>query len=100
MRNLRPVLAVLFLAAVPACACSAGACGYPRVVTSCPFGCSDGHCLSDPCGTLACNSPPSSNCLDCYAANSFAPSGTCAKGACSYASTSGSCANGCDQPQG
>jgi hypothetical protein len=97
--------------------CTLGACSFPTTDVHCPHGCTDlGSgltCNPDPCGLVACNSPPASSCVNATTLRSYASSGTCAGGTCSYTSTdkactsppslcyqsAGSCANGqCSYP--
>ena len=59
--------------------------------TTCGFGCSGAFCAGDPCATVTCNTPPSTTCANASTRRTYASSGTCAGGTCSYAPTDTVC---------
>lgn len=60
----------------PTGVCNQGACLYTERRVTCPGGCAVNACVTDPCGNITCNTPPSA---------CFKPAGTCAAGQCHYA---------------
>ncbi|MBK7862729.1 MAG: hypothetical protein IPJ65_29790 [Archangiaceae bacterium] len=74
--------------------CAGGSCTYAPSDSTCPFGCVNGACANDPCAGVSCNSAPARSCVG-NASRTWAASGTCAGGACSYTYTDVPCANGC-----
>ncbi len=69
-------------------------CIYAPTDTDCRslgLGCVDGACV-DVCATTTCNTPPAPRC-DGGAALTYAATGTCAEGVCSYAVTRTRCAD-------
>lgn len=72
--------------------CSAGSCSYAATDTPCPFGCANGACKADSCANLTCNTPPGSTCKDAGTRTTYASTGTCSDGTCSYAATNTACA--------
>jgi len=69
--------------------CSNGTCSYQSHDSSCD--CQGGQC--DPCSGVICNTPPSAICKDENKLTSYASSGTCAGGTCTYESTDGGCSS-------
>ncbi len=69
--------------------CESGACRYEREYEDCPAvaggACVDGACVViDPCDDVACDSPPPPRC-EAGLSLSYASTGTCRLGVCSYA---------------
>ena len=79
----------------PAGTCSDGACSYVSRDTTCAQGCADGACVGDPCAGVTCSAPPSPTCVDADDLRTYASSGTCSDGACSYDSSTITCQFGC-----
>ena len=86
----------------PAGTCSGGACAYALKAegSACDDqdlctgqdACHAGNCV----GTAAtCNTPPAGTCLSSSSYQTYAATGTCSAGACSYAPSTRSCAGGC-----
>lgn len=75
--------------------CVAGQCQYDPIDMTCPAGCAGGACV-DPCASVSCLSPPPTACADANTLRTFAQTGTCANGSCSYQPTDTTCANGCE----
>jgi len=73
-----------------------GQCSYNASVTTCALGCDNGHCVSDPCAGVTCNTPTANSCDDATHLRTYASSGTCAQGTCSYAPTVTTCDFGCE----
>jgi hypothetical protein len=73
--------------------CSAGQCSYASQMVACT--CVAGACTTDPCLGVACSTPPSASCFDESTQLSYASTGTCAGGSCSYTATKTPCAFGC-----
>ena len=72
--------------------CSAGSCSYVATDMACAFGCAGGACKADPCTTgMTCTTPPASICKDASTRTSYATSGTCSAGKCSYTATDSAC---------
>lgn len=69
-------------------------CLYEPVDAACADGCANGACV-DPCATVSCVTPPPIACVDANTLRTWAQTGTCAHGACTYAPTDVSCPNGC-----
>jgi hypothetical protein len=69
-------------------------CLYEPSDTACPGGCAAGACV-DPCANVTCLTPPSAACADANTLRTYAQTGTCSGGTCSYASTDVNCPNGC-----
>ena len=70
--------------------CSNGTCSYTASDVTCPNGCAAGVC-NDSCGGIACNSPPAATCANSTTRRVYASTGTCANGACSYATSDVPC---------
>ncbi len=73
--------------------CSEGVCSYTETSTDCGAEvCTDGACApaGDPCADVVCDAPPVAGC-DGNAALTYAASGTCSDGVCSYTETSTDC---------
>jgi len=79
--------------------CSAGHCAYASTLRGCQFGCDSGRCKDDPCAGVRCESPDANRCEDATHLRVFTSNGTCANGACTYASTLESCEHGCANGQ-
>ncbi|MCZ7685102.1 MAG: hypothetical protein M5U28_42560 [Sandaracinaceae bacterium] len=75
--------------------CSDGVCSYEASEVACPDGCADGACAGDPCAGVTCDAPPSAECFDASTRRTYAPTGTCAGGTCTYAPTDTPCPHGC-----
>lgn len=71
--------------------CSAGNCGYTATDAVCAFGCQNGACNPDPCAGVTCNQPPTALCKDDNTKTTYAATGTCSDGDCSYKSTNTAC---------
>ena len=71
--------------------CSAGSCSYAPTNKTCPFGCANGACKPDPCAAVVCNAPTAAICKTSSMATTYATTGTCTAGTCSYASTDKGC---------
>lgn len=71
--------------------CSAGSCSYTPTNKTCAFGCANGACKPDPCATLKCTTPPAAVCKNATTSTSYAATGTCNAGTCSYAATDAAC---------
>ncbi len=73
-----------------------GSCTYPHADETCPYGCAGGKCVSDPCTSVSCSTPPPPVCSG-ESVRTYSAPGTCTgTGACSYPSTDGApCAFGC-----
>lgn len=76
-------------------ACSDGTCAYSTHDVFCGFGCLNGACKNDPCAGKTCNMPPARDCKDADTARTYASSGACNDGVCTYAATETSCPHGC-----
>ncbi|MCA9514949.1 MAG: hypothetical protein KC635_08405, partial [Myxococcales bacterium] len=81
--------------------CSGGVCSY---VLDDGAACDDGDacttsdaCLAGACGgaAISCVSPPPPTCSDAATRVTYAATGTCGAGTCSYAATATTCAHGC-----
>ena len=75
--------------------CSAGTCSYTSSTTACENGCVSGSCQGDPCAGITCDQPPAAVCSNANTRRSFAGTGTCASGSCSYSPIDTTCADGC-----
>lgn len=75
--------------------CMAGVCSYVVTDYTCNFGCSGDACNPDPCEGVLCLSPPAAHCKNPSTAVSYATSGTCSEGVCSYVPTEVACDHGC-----
>jgi sulfatase modifying factor 1 len=73
--------------------CSAGVCSYASHQIACT--CQSQACTTDPCVGVTCASPPAAICKDANTATTYAASGTCGAGSCSYKPMDTSCAYGC-----
>jgi hypothetical protein len=73
-----------------------GACSYGSSLVDCPLGCANGHCTGDACTGVTCHTPDANKCDDATHLRVFDANGTCAQGACSYASSVTVCDFGCD----
>ncbi len=74
-------------------ACSNGSCTYAPSDTTCAYGCASGACSPDPCAGVTCTTPPASTCAS-GSVVTFAATGTCSGGTCSYAPTTTACPSG------
>ena len=79
--------------------CSEGLCEYVAFDEGCEFGCADGRCNDDPCAGVVCNAPPADTCDDATTLRTYAASGTCTGGDCSYTATTIECELGCSDGQ-
>lgn len=75
--------------------CVAGQCQYTPVDSTCATGCANDACV-DACAGRSCVTPPQAACTDNGTLRTFAQTGSCSLGACSYVSTDTTCANGCE----
>jgi len=75
--------------------CSAGTCTYGNRTEYCSFGCAGGKCSGDPCSGVTCTTPPASYCSGANTLRTFAATGTCSTGTCTYAPTDKTCVGGC-----
>jgi formylglycine-generating enzyme len=71
--------------------CSAGSCTYVATDQDCPFGCANAACNADPCAAVTCNVQPAAVCKGATTQVTFASTGTCTGGTCSYAATDTTC---------
>jgi hypothetical protein len=55
----------------------------------------DGGTGGEPCSATACAAPPATACVDASTLRTYASSGTCTSGTCSYAHSDALCAHGC-----
>jgi hypothetical protein len=76
--------------------CKDGTCEYPYTEQSCPNGCKDGKCLTDPCAAITCTTPDPPKCLDATTLRTYSSPGTCKDKQCSYPHQDQTCPNGCD----
>lgn len=74
--------------------CLSGVCTYTAVDMACASMCSNGACV-DPCANVSCVTPPGPACVDANTLRTFATTGTCGNGQCTYQQTDTSCPNGC-----
>jgi formylglycine-generating enzyme len=72
--------------------CKDGVCSYTEHDIACT--CESDACTTDPCADVTCGSPPTSNCEDSQTRVTYAVSGTCSAGSCSYAPTEVACSGG------
>ena len=75
--------------------CLAGQCQYDPVDSTCATTCSQGACV-DACAGVSCVTPPRPACTDAATLRTFAQTGACAMGTCSYVNTDTTCVNGCE----
>ena len=76
--------------------CDHTMCSYAPTVMACAFGCDSGACKADPCLGVTCTMPPAAHCDGTSATLiSYAATGTCSAGACSYTPSNTTCALGC-----
>ncbi len=75
--------------------CSGTQCQFEQTATACTDRCENGACVNEPCAGVVCNMPPAATCADAQTLMVFASAGTCSQGACSYATVTVPCANGC-----
>ncbi len=68
-----------------------GTCIYAPTTTLCPLGCLNGECIKEPCDGVRCVTPPAASCVDATTQRTYVPSGTCARGECSYLEHSTPC---------
>ncbi|HKO46662.1 MAG TPA: SUMF1/EgtB/PvdO family nonheme iron enzyme [Polyangiaceae bacterium] len=78
-------------------ACEAGSCSYEANESTCSFGCEAGACKPNPCDAVTCEQPPAAVCKAPTVKTSYAPTGVCAGGSCSYAGIDTVCGFGCAQ---
>lgn len=75
--------------------CVAGQCQYAPLDTTCATGCAQDACV-DACMGVSCVTSPQAACTDPNTLRTFAQTGSCAMGTCSYVNTDTTCANGCE----
>lgn len=68
-----------------------GSCRYAPTDENCDFGCSNASCKPDPCEAVSCKEPKPPTCKDATTTLTYAASGTCEAGKCSYAATEKPC---------
>jgi formylglycine-generating enzyme len=73
--------------------CALGQCSYTAHSIACT--CQSKACTTDPCIAVTCASPPDASCKDPNTLTTYAPSGTCSAGSCSYAPKDKTCDFGC-----
>jgi hypothetical protein len=75
--------------------CEDGVCSYVSHQIACA--CQNHACGTDPCLTITCASPPAAACTGANSniQTTYAASGTCSEGSCSYAPTNQACTFGC-----
>jgi hypothetical protein len=71
--------------------CENNACIYPSHVVDCPYGCANGACQADACGSTTCTAPPPA----CNGSTLRTSSAVCTNGTCTIAYVDEPCANGC-----
>lgn len=71
--------------------CSDGSCSYTPTDQACRFGCAKGACKPDPCADVSCNVQRPAQCKDADTKTSYAATGTCSAGSCSYKATDTDC---------
>ncbi len=77
------------------CNATTGSCQFTSNDVACVNGCANGVCVNqDPCQGVVCNTPPAAVCMG-NVARTFAATGTCAAGTCSYQATDVTCPGGC-----
>ncbi|MEW5739799.1 MAG: hypothetical protein AB1938_12785 [Myxococcota bacterium] len=76
------------------CDARTGQCVFTPIDTPCASGCQAGACV-DPCANVTCLTPPPPTCATPNTLRTFAATGTCSQGVCSYAPTEVTCPNGC-----
>jgi sulfatase modifying factor 1 len=75
--------------------CSEGSCSYAPKDKICDFGCANAVCKPDPCLGVACNVQPAAECKDKRTKTTYAATGSCSDGTCTYAPSN----KGCDTNQ-
>jgi|GEM_PF-2270980 hypothetical protein len=75
--------------------CVSGTCQYDPVPTTCATTCDNGAC-ADACAGVSCVTPPQTACTDANTLRTFAQTGACEQGGCTYKSTDTACPNGCE----
>lgn len=76
------------------CDAATGTCAYDPLDAACAAGCEAGLC-KDACAGVSCVTPPAATCVDATHLRTFAMTGTCAAGQCTYQPTDTTCPNGC-----
>ncbi len=71
--------------------CDAGSCSYAPKDKACDFGCSNGACKPDPCVGKTCSTPPATTCKNASTQTTYAATGSCSAGTCSYTPTDKVC---------
>jgi formylglycine-generating enzyme len=71
--------------------CSGGSCSYQATEMGCDFGCANAACKPDPCAGVTCNTQKAPICKDTTTVTSYAATGTCSAGSCSYQATDTGC---------
>jgi len=69
--------------------CTRGECDYHSQLIDCS--CQSDACATDPCLGVTCDSPPKPHCKGAHAQTSYASTGTCVQGSCSYPSSDDAC---------
>ena len=86
-----------FTAYDPQGSCSGGTCSYTSRTIACT--CEQNACTTDACDAVTCSTPPTPMCPDASTRRTFASTGTCSGGSCSYAHTDTKCGFGCSGGQ-
>lgn len=68
-----------------------GGCAYSGVATVCPESCEGSTCKGDPCLGVVCRTPPAPMCVNEQTLKTYAATGSCNGGNCTYATTELSC---------
>jgi formylglycine-generating enzyme len=71
--------------------CGGGSCSYQATDSACDFGCANAACKPDPCAGVTCNTQKPAICKNTTTVTSYAASGTCSAGACTYPATDSAC---------
>jgi hypothetical protein len=75
--------------------CAGGSCNYAASNVSCAQSCVSGACQGDPCAGVSCDQPPATYCAKPDTLRTFAASGNCSAGDCTYSFSDTHCAGGC-----
>ena len=76
-------------------ACHEGTCSYASQDIPCTHGCVNNACKDDPCAGVTCTTPSANYCAGDVLI-SYAASGTCNGGSCSYTQSQQTCTFGCE----
>ena len=82
----------------PQVRCVGNECTDEAYKVDCTTACEGGICTgNDACNGVTCVAPPLAICVDGTTLKTFAPSGTCSGGTCSYVSATATCTKGCQE---